>query len=341
MPDFPTLFQAFSQLKVLIVGDVMVDAYVWGKVERISPEAPVPVVRVQRRENRLGGAANVALNVLAMGATPLLCSVIGQDTYGNIFQQLLQKHQITTDHTVTSPERTTTVKERVIAGSQHIVRVDAEDDHLLTETEQQALLAAIAPAIKQADVVIFQDYDKGVIDQELIRQVIRQAQQRGIPVAIDPKKRNFLSYQQATLFKPNLKELKIGLQQEKIALHAENYAPLYDEQQAIAESSEVLRKRLHHQITLITLSEKGVFVDDQAQGHHFIPAHVRQIADVSGAGDTLISIAALCLALKVASPTMAALANLAGGIVCEYTGVVPIPPERLLQEAQEYLNIKA
>ena len=335
--SFNSLFTDFARLKVLIIGDVMVDAYVWGRVERISPEAPVPVVRVNRRENRLGGAANVALNVQALGATPLLCAVVGEDGYGDVFRQLLQEQGITTDYITASDTRTTTVKERVIAGSQQVVRVDAEDDFLLTDAEELALRAQAEQALEQADVVIFQDYDKGVLSEPVIQHITRQAQAKGIPVAVDPKKRNFLHYRHATLFKPNLKELRQGLQQERIALHHEGYAPLHDEQAAIREASGTLRTLLQHQTTLITLSENGVFIDNDADDHHFIPAHVRQIADVSGAGDTVISIAALCLAIGTSLPTLASLANLGGGIVCEYTGVVPISQARLRQEANDSL----
>ena len=332
------LFANFAKLKVLIVGDVMVDAYVWGRVDRISPEAPVPVVQVRRRENRLGGAANVALNVQALGATPLLCSVVGEDPYGQTFRSLLREQAIATEYVTASRDRVTTVKERVIAGAQQVVRVDTEQDSTLSEADQQLLLTQAAQALAQADVVIFQDYDKGTLSEPVIRQITQQAQAKGIPIAVDPKKRNFLHYQNATLFKPNLKELRWGLQQQRLALHDEDYAPLHDEQAAIQEASATLRTLLHHQLTLITLSEKGVFIDNPSSEHHFLPAHVRQIADVSGAGDTVISIAALCLAAGTSSTTLASLANLGGGIVCESTGVVPINRGRLLQEASDSLT---
>ena len=334
MASLNQLFTDFANLKVLIVGDVMVDAYVWGRVSRISPEAPVPVVQVRRRENRLGGAANVALNVQALGATPLLCSVVGDDAYGQTFRSLLREQAIATDYLATSRDRMTTVKERVMAGSQQVVRVDTEQDDSLNEADQSQLMARAEEALKQADVIIFQDYDKGTLSEPVIRQITQQAQAKGIPVAVDPKKRNFLHYQHATLFKPNLKELRWGLQQERLALHHEDYAPLHNEQAAIREAATKLRTLLHHRLTLITLSERGVFVDNQHNEHHFLPAHVRQIADVSGAGDTVISIAALCLALEAPMTTLAALANLGGGIVCEYTGVVPIDRERLRAEAE-------
>ncbi len=332
--SFPKLFEDFRRLKVLIVGDVMLDAYVWGSVHRISPEAPVPIVNVKKRESRLGGAANVALNIQSLGATPILCAVTGQDSAGDIFNQLLEQHQISTAGIVRNPDRPTTVKERIIGGGQQMLRIDAEHSHVLSETEQESLQQAITPLLPQADVIIFQDYDKGVLSEPLIQWVQQQADQHQILTAVDPKRRNFLHYKQATLFKPNLKELKEGLQQEALALHKEEY----DLQPTIREASDALRQRLQHQITLITLSEKGVFIDDTQQSV-FIPAHVREISDVSGAGDTVISIAALCLALQLPIPLTASLANLGGGIVCEYTGVVPIDVSRLLQEANQHLTL--
>ena len=332
--QFSELFSDFRRLKVLIVGDVMLDAYVWGSVHRISPEAPVPVVNVKKRENRLGGAANVALNIQSLGAEPLLCAVVGEDTYGDTFYQLLEQHHITSEGMVRSPSRPTTVKERIIGGSQQMLRIDAEHNHVLDAEEQARLQQAMQPLIARADVIIFQDYDKGVLNESLIRWVQQEAHRLHIPTVVDPKRRNFLHYRDVTLFKPNLKELREGLQQETLALHREEY----ELESGIREASDRLRQLLQHQITLITLSDKGVFVDDARQPM-FIPAHVRQISDVSGAGDTVISIAALCLALRLPCPLMAALANLGGGIVCEYTGVVPIDASRLLQEATQYLSL--
>ena len=335
------IFKAFGQLKVLIVGDVMLDAYIWGKVERISPEAPVPVVHVKKREKRLGGAANVALNIQALGATPVLCSLVGDDPEGEAFVRLLEERQISADFIVRSSERPTTVKERVIAGSQQMLRIDSEDSDLLSEAEGEALMQRIQAALPQVDVIIFQDYDKGVLNQDRIAQIIRWAEERQIPTAVDPKKRNFLHYRGATLFKPNLKELKEGLQSEDLALHKEKHETSLSVEKAVAQASTRLKQRLQVNITFITLSEQGVFIDaaylEQAE-QHLVPAHLRQISDVSGAGDTVISIAALALALKLPPRLLAELANLGGGIVCEYTGVVPIERQRLLQEAQQLLD---
>jgi len=335
------LFNAFNRLKVLIVGDVMVDAYVWGKVERISPEAPVPVVQVRQREKRLGGAANVALNVQALGATPLLCAIVGNDYAGDDFVRLLQEQQIDQNYIVRSSTRPTTIKERIIAGSQQMLRIDAEDEALLNASEEEALMAKIHQALPSVDVVVFQDYDKGVLNQTRIRQIIKWAEEHKIPTAVDPKRRNFLHYQHATLFKPNLKELREGLASEALELHKEEHEMSLSIEEAVALASTRLRERLQVNSTLITLSERGIFIDaayrNQSEQHH-LPAHVRQIADVSGAGDTVISIAALALALRIPPRLLAELANLGGGIVCESTGVVPIVKDKLLQEAKRVLD---
>lgn len=333
-PDIDDIFQAFQQLKVLIIGDVMLDAYIWGKVERISPEAPVPVVNARKREVRLGGAANVALNIQALGATPLLCAVIGKDTYGEQFCELLTQQQISTDSIVASSSRVTTVKERILAGSQQMLRVDSEDDSLLSEEENVHLMQCIEKVLPQTDVIIFQDYDKGMLNEERIQKIVSLAQKHNIPTAVDPKKRNFLSYKNTTLFKPNLKELKEGLKTQTLKL-TQTTGNGYD-QEAIAEAADYLKKQLQISSVLITLSEHGVYIN--AEDDYFLPAHIRQIADVSGAGDTVISIASLCLALKLPPRWLAQLANLGGGIVCEYAGVVPIERSRLIQEAKKTVD---
>jgi len=319
------IFQAFNRLRVLIVGDVMVDAYLWGKVERISPEAPVPIVNVQRRERRLGGAGNVALNVQALGATPVLCSVIGKGADGETFLDLLKENQLSPEGIIQSESRITTVKNRVLSGSQHILRIDSETDEPINYAEQQALISRVKTLAPTCDVIIFQDYDKGVLSKEIISDIIRFAEENNIPTVVDPKKRNFLSYQKATLFKPNLKELREGL---KVDLNPDNQAEL---QQVTAQ----LKEQLQLDSALITLSERGVYIDAPEE-RHLLPAHVRQISDVSGAGDTVISIAAVCLALQLPPRMLAGLSNLGGGLVCEYVGVVPVSKERLYEEASKH-----
>ncbi len=319
------IFHSFNDLTVLIVGDVMLDSYVYGQAERISPEAPVPVVNVSKKEQRLGGAANVALNLQALGAKPLLCSVIGDDAQGTKIYELLKKRGISDEGMIKSKNRITTVKERVLSGSQQLLRIDQETDQEIDAAEERKLVEKISQFIGQSDVIIFEDYDKGSINSTLIAETIKLAKAQNIPTVVDPKKRNFFSYQGASLFKPNLKELKEGLKIE-IAL---------DDQNQIHEAVEKLRSKTNIGAVMITLSEKGIYIAN-AQEKHLLPAHLRMVSDVSGAGDTVISIAALGMALKLSLRLVADLANLGGGIVCEYLGVVPIKKEQLLQEAIQH-----
>jgi D-glycero-beta-D-manno-heptose-7-phosphate kinase len=322
----PEIFDNFNNLKVLIIGDVMIDAYTWGKVERISPEAPVLVVNVSSREIRLGGAGNVVMNVQALGAEPIICSVIGTDSYGDSLLNLLREQNLSTEGIIQSDTRITTVKERIIAGSQQIVRVDTETENLINESERQILTNKIKDLAQNANVIIFEDYDKGVLSKELIHDIISFANKHNIPTIVDPKKRNFLFYQNATLFKPNLKELKEGL---AIRFDVKN-------QNELADAVEMLKTTLELEGVFLTLSERGVYIDFKNQ-QKAIPAHIRTIADVSGAGDTVISIAACCLALGLSPELIAGLSNLGGGLVCESVGVVPINKELLKQEALLHL----
>ena len=320
------LFNDFNNLRVLIIGDVMVDAYVWGRATRLSPEAPVPVVHVARTENRLGGAANVALNVQALGATPLLCAVIGDDAGGEQLLQLLHAHNLPADGLIRSAHRPTTVKQRILAQGQQLLRIDSEIETDLNPEEAAQLLAAYDDLLTRADVVIFEDYDKGVLSKAIITECIARARQRNIPTVVDPKKKNFLAYRHCTLFKPNLKELREGLKLE----FGEPNTDRAGFEAAVAR----LRQELTPETVLVTLSEYGVFAQ-QAEQKTYLPAHLRTISDVSGAGDTVISIAALCVALGRPAAFTAALANLGGGLVCEQVGVVPIEKQRLLEEAVE------
>lgn len=316
------LFTAFNDLRVLIVGDVMLDSYVWGKVERISPEAPVPVVTVQKRELRLGGAGNVLLNVQALGAEALICSVIGTDEAGDRLARELQDRGLTCDGLIRSNSRITTIKERIIAGSQQVVRVDTETDKYITDDEREQLVARAKELIPSCHVIIFEDYDKGVLSREAIADITAFANEKGIPTVVDPKKRNFLHYHHATLFKPNLKELKEGLKLEFDV----------DEPEEFQAAVEALKTQLHLRGALITLSERGVYIDFNGEQHR-LPAHLRQISDVSGAGDTVISVAACCVALRQPPRIIAGLSNLGGGLVCESVGVVPVDKVRLKDEA--------
>jgi len=325
-----TIFNTFSKTNVLIIGDVMVDAYLWGNVERISPEAPVPVVAVTNKESRLGGAANVALNIKALGATPIICSVYGKDSAGKNLVDLFNQHQLTTEGLLCTHEKPTTIKTRVISHGQQMLRIDeeiADDCSTNTETQLIGLVNEIL-ATHQIDVIIFEDYNKGLLTTGLINAVIELAIQQGIPTAVDPKKKNFLNYKNVDLFKPNLKELREGLK-----IDIDKASP-----EQINQAVNQLNNIINNRISFITLSEYGVFLkSDEFCG--IIPAHKREIADVSGAGDTVISVAALCLAQQMEHDRLAQLSNLAGGMVCEEVGVVPINKEKFYNEvAQLFVN---
>lgn len=324
-----SLFQEFNQLTALIIGDVMVDAYYWGKVDRISPEAPVPIVSVTKKERRLGGAANVALNIQALGAKPILCSVIGDDDEGIVFREILDKLGQSEKGLISSSKRRTTQKTRIIGNSHQMLRVDSEDVSPLSLEEEKLFIERICDMLnnEKIDVIIFEDYDKGCITPNIIKEIVELANSKHIPTAVDPKKNNFLNYKNVRLFKPNLKELKEGL---KVEFDQQDQGKL---ESIIMELNSIL----DNDITLITLSELGVYVKDQKNKYH-IPAHRRDITDVSGAGDTVISVAALCLALRQSSLDIAKISNLAGGLVCEKVGVVPINKQQLLAEAIELLD---
>ena len=318
------LFESFNNKNVLIIGDVMIDSYIWGKVERISPEAPVPIVNVKKREDRLGGAANVALNVKSLGANAILCSVIGNDKNADLFLELLEQDQLSAEAIIKSNNRITTKKTRVIGHHQQLFRVDEEIDSSIDTTTTEKLLEKINKVVsnKNIDVIIFEDYDKGVITENLINSIVSKAKSLKIPVVVDPKKRNFLAYHSVDLFKPNLKELKEGL---KLEFDAQNTEELIN-------AAIKLKSTIHAKAIMITLSELGVLICDDS-GNKIIPAHVRNISDVSGAGDTVISVAALALSSSLSLNKAAELANLAGGLVCEKVGVVPIDKIELLNEA--------
>jgi len=325
MQSVSELINGFSRLKVLIIGDLMIDSYTWGRVSRISPEAPVPVVNVIRRESRLGGAGNVVLNISSLGATAVICSVIGDDAPGRELQKIILDANLSTDGLIVEPGRMTTVKERIIAGSQQVVRVDSETENSISLSSQQALLAHIKDSMSDVDVIIFEDYDKGVLSAELIQSVISMAKENNIPTVVDPKRKNVFAYEGATLFKPNLHELRDGLGLMPTDFDADHLAETVRKFKVSQEFSGVF----------VTLSERGVYIDFE-NDQHLIPAHIRQISDVSGAGDTVISIAACVLALGGSTEQIASLANLGGGLVCESLGVVPINLALLRKEAGQW-----
>ncbi|PIE85976.1 MAG: D-glycero-beta-D-manno-heptose-7-phosphate kinase [Bacteroidia bacterium] len=322
------LFDNFGNFSVLVVGDVMIDSYLWGKVERISPEAPVPIITSTKRENRLGGAANVAMNLKYLGANPILGAVIGDDEKGRLFLKLMKKRALPTEGIVQSKHRMTTIKTRVISQNQHILRVDQEKTHELKGQIEELFIKQLEDILttKKIHAVVFEDYDKGIITKKLIQRIVQLSIRKNIPTLVDPKKKNFLHYDNVSLFKPNLKEIGDGL---KIDIEKGSNESLFD-------AAKILHNKGIKYI-FVTLSERGVFISN-AKKFASIPAEIRDIADVSGAGDTVISIASLCLASGIDMKNIAIISNLGGGLVCEKVGVVPIKKELLRKECIAYFN---
>ena len=323
--DFKTLLNGFNDKKVLIIGDAMIDSYLWGEVNRMSPEAPVPVVEVKKHENRLGGAANVALNLKSLGANPILCSVIGTGERGVLFEKLMKESNLSIEGIFSTKNRKTTIKTRVIAENKQQLRIDEEETSPIVQVEE--FLKLTISLMDDIDVIILQDYNKGVLTPEIIEGVIASAKKKGIPTIVDPKKLNFNSYKNCTIFKPNLAEIKAGM---KVDFDPNNITE-------IEKATTELRNQLSAKGILLTLSERGICINSEKEYKH-TPAFKRNIIDVSGAGDTVVSVASLCLASNMDYPDLSMLSTLAGGIVCEEVGVVPINKEKLLKEALKHIS---
>jgi rfaE bifunctional protein kinase chain/domain len=323
MINLKSAFNAFNQKKIIIVGDVMIDTYLNGGVNRISPEAPVPIVQFKSRDHRLGGAANVALNIKALGAQAFICSVVGKDEDGDLYTRLMNDNALNQRGIIRADDRITTVKTRVIGNNQQLLRVDHEQTDPISSLLEFSLIERVKEIAdkEKVDAIIFQDYNKGVLTENVIKTLIEFANENDIYTTVDPKKENFFAYSGVTLFKPNLKELKEGV--------GEFFE--MEEKDRFAEAINKLREQVKAKMTFVTLSEHGVYMNAEDQ-HYFIPAHLRDIADVSGAGDTVISVATLCITCNLPPKSVAEIANLAGGLVCEKIGVSTVGREQLMSE---------
>lgn len=317
-----------ARLHVVVVGDVMLDNYWWGNVDRVSPEAPVPVVAINRRECRLGGAANVALNCVALGATVTLASVTGDDEEGEMLRKLSEDAGIDTCLLMVSSKRPTTTKVRIMGRNQQMLRVDDEiTDDLFTE-EEHPFIDTVLRYLQRVkpDVLIFEDYNKGVLKENVINRIMAHCKEIGTMTIVDPKSRNFFAYKGITIFKPNLKEVREGLHMSVNATTPED----------LDKAHVALHEQLDHRITFITLSEHGVYYHDGGASE-VIPSHRRNIADVSGAGDTVVATAGLVYAITRSPREMAEISNIAGGMVCEEAGVVAINKNKLRSECMRLL----
>jgi rfaE bifunctional protein kinase chain/domain len=329
MKDFKELFKSFPSIKIGVIGDVMLDTYMLGEVDRISPEAPVPIVSLRNKEHRIGGAGNVALNIQSLGAKPFILSVTGDDDDADKLYSLFHSGNINCDYCIRSQERITTNKTRVISRNQHMMRLDAEITNDLCKRDLERLIERFEQFVQKEKphVVILEDYNKGVLTEALIHVVISVCKKAGIITAVDPKRKNFLQYKGVDIFKPNLKEVKDALNLLFTDINFNLLKDIHSE----------LNHLLQHKISFITLSEKGVFYQKNG-GSALISSHLRNIADVSGAGDTVIAVASLIYAATKDVHLMAEIANIAGGLVCEEVGTVAINKEKLLRECELLLS---
>jgi len=329
MDEIQSIFESITKIKVGVIGDAMLDSYIWGKVDRVSPEAPVPVVSLHHREQRIGGSANVGLNCRSLGAEVFVISVLGDDEEAVILEKLLQEKQMDTSYLIKSKNRITTNKTRILSRNQQMMRLDAEVIADLNKQDEDLLLSRLNKFISQEDpdLLIFEDYNKGVLTEKIIAQAINLCKESGVITAVDPKRKNFFSYKGVDIFKPNLKEVKeaLNLLMGDIDLYL------------LRDIHAELQQLLQHKISLITLSEKGIFYQ-QDHNAAVIPSHLRNIADVSGAGDTVIAVASLVYVAEKNVHMMAEIANIAGGLVCEEVGTIAIEKEKLLRECELLLS---
>jgi len=321
--------ELFRNKKILIVGDIMLDSYIFGNVDRISPEAPVPIIDVSGKLNKLGGTANVAANIIKLGGTPIICSILGKDDKGDTIISLLKEINISTDSIYQSQNRTTTNKIRIIGNNRQMLRIDEEIKSELGKDEAK-LLSMIENVLdnETIDCVLFQDYDKGVLNDYIISIISNKANILNIPIIVDPKKKNFHSYNKVKLFKPNFKEFK-----DSINISANS------REEFLINGSKILHKR-GIDIVFVTLSEDGIFISYKKGSktiNKIIPGTARDVVDVSGAGDTVCSILAMLID-DMNIEEIAKIANLAGGIVCEEIGVVQIDKNKLLKEYYDTKN---
>ncbi|MFO7445956.1 MAG: D-glycero-beta-D-manno-heptose-7-phosphate kinase [Ignavibacteriaceae bacterium] len=317
------LKKKFKGLKIAVIGDMMLDCYFWGDVKRISPEAPVQVVEIENEFYRFGGAANVALNILTLGGIPVPAGVIGYDNYGTIFTSLINEKKINHKGIIVDDTRPTTAKTRVIAQNQHVVRIDKESKKYLDKKIQTKLFSIIKNNIDSFDGIILQDYNKGVLTPSLIEKTIELANKKRVLITVDPKFNNFFNYKNVTVFKPNRKEAEdvLGM---KIKTDGD-----------VTDAGFKLLDKLNAKYILLTLGEGGIAVFEKGKEEKRMPTKARKVADVSGAGDTVISTLTMALAAGASIIEASYLANYAGGIVCEDVGIIPIDRDKLFDTVKK------
>jgi len=320
MHKLKALFENFNGKRIAVLGDLMLDRYIWGSVSRISPEAPVPVLEVESESARLGGAANVANNIKSLGAEPILLGIVGDDEAGEKISHILDEMSLTKEGIIKVADRPTTVKTRVIAHSQHVVRMDHEVRNDIDKKIAAHIGKIFESLINEIDAIILEDYNKGLLTKELLYEVIALARKNDKAVSVDPKQNNFFEYKHATVFKPNRKEAENALR-----------LPIGSDEEALSASKELLTL-LDCENILLTRGEKGMTLFSKDEGYAHLPTKARKVADVSGAGDAVISAFTVSLVSGASVTEAAEIANHAGGIVCGEVGIAPVDKEKLFAE---------
>lgn len=323
--DLEKLFNSFRSCNIAIVGDIMLDKYIFGHVSRISPEYPVPVVDVSEETFRLGGAANVAVNIRAMGCRTSLFGITGADANSDIMLELLRKQDLSTSSIISDASRPTTCKTRILSQNHHIVRVDHESRHHISDALEAVIIDQMTTSIDDFDAIVLEDYNKGVLTSRLIRKIIDLATANNVPVLVDPKLERFFDYQGCSIFKPNLSEVAASL----------GIMPPQDETE-IEIACVQLKEKLGCEHLVITRGEKGMTIFNDSFTH--IPAATLDVADVSGAGDTVIAMLALGAASGLDIVTSAEIATLAASTVCQEVGAAPVKTDKLLKACRDYFG---
>ena len=320
------ILNSFRSKRIAVIGDIMLDKYIFGHVSRISPEYPVPVVDVTHEDHRLGGAANVALNTQSLGAETLLIGITGADSNREALLELFKSHGLATEGLISDPSRPTTCKTRILSQNHHITRVDFESRNEINATIEQSVFDSFDAVIDSVDAVVLEDYNKGLLGEQLIQRIIATARKHEVPVLVDPKLKNFFAYKTCSIFKPNLSEMAASL---GIVVH--------NNDREVEDACRMLQEKLQTGAIIVTRSDKGMTVYDGSFTH--IGATSLDVSDVSGAGDTVIGVLALGVSAGIDVVTNATIANLAAGTVCQEVGAVPVKPEKLLKVCREHLRL--
>lgn len=317
MQNTKDLIEKFSKVKVLIVGDVMLDRYWWGSVSRISPEAPVPVVKLERTSIAAGGAANVAANVVGLGAETFLVGIVGDDSEARNLAEILENSKISAAHLISLNNRQTSVKTRIIAHSQQVVRLDQENTSAISESDAEKIFEKIEKAFKEADIVIVSDYAKGFLVENLLSRLITKCGVENKRILVDPKGKDYTKYKGATLLTPNQKEATDACGLEE------------GEKNAVEKAGKILLENISTESVLITQGEKGMTLFQKNGEIHRFDALARKVYDVTGAGDTVIAALAVAIGAGLNFFEAAKLANIAAGLVVEQIGTTAITREML------------